>query len=96
LGFDVRLERRQLTDDPRGELAELSAIYERRGLAPDLARRRPSGHLRCGDTRRLALLGGLGARLGGAPKTPAIVRAILWGSTAMATTSGIGVLAGLP
>jgi VIT1/CCC1 family predicted Fe2+/Mn2+ transporter len=150
---DVRLERRQLTDDPRGELAELSAIYERRGLAPDLARQvavalterdalgahtRDELGLAASRSARplqaagasalafaagavlplltvaavpggvrlaicvavtlvaLALLGGLGARLGGAPKTPAIVRAILWGSAAMATTAGIGVLVGLP
>jgi VIT1/CCC1 family predicted Fe2+/Mn2+ transporter len=36
---DVRLERRQLSDDPQGELVELSAIYEQRGLDANLARR---------------------------------------------------------
>jgi uncharacterized membrane protein YedE/YeeE len=44
----------------------------------------------------LALLGSLGARLGGAPKTPATVRAVLWGSAAMAITAGTGLLIGIP
>jgi VIT1/CCC1 family predicted Fe2+/Mn2+ transporter len=35
---DVALEQRQLSADPRGELAELAHIYEARGLDPDLAR----------------------------------------------------------
>jgi VIT1/CCC1 family predicted Fe2+/Mn2+ transporter len=34
---DLRLETRELHDDPDGELRELAAIYERRGLPPDLA-----------------------------------------------------------
>jgi VIT1/CCC1 family predicted Fe2+/Mn2+ transporter len=34
---DLRLEERELEGDPRGELRELSAIYERRGLPSDLA-----------------------------------------------------------
>jgi VIT1/CCC1 family predicted Fe2+/Mn2+ transporter len=34
---DVDLERRQLTADPAGELAELTDIYVRRGLDPELA-----------------------------------------------------------
>ena len=34
---DLRLEQRELRDDPGGELRELAEIYERRGLAPDLA-----------------------------------------------------------
>lgn len=34
---DIRLEARELADDPAGELAELTGIYRRRGLAPDLA-----------------------------------------------------------
>ena len=34
---DLRLERRELTDDPEGELHELADIYERRGLSPALA-----------------------------------------------------------
>lgn len=34
---DIRLERRELRRDPTGELAELAAIYESRGVPPDLA-----------------------------------------------------------
>ena len=34
---DLRLEARELRDDPAGELRELAAIYERRGLDPTLA-----------------------------------------------------------
>lgn len=34
---DLRLEARELADDPEGELAELTAIYEGRGLRPELA-----------------------------------------------------------
>ena len=35
---DLRLERRELEADPEGELAELAAIYEDRGLSAGLAR----------------------------------------------------------
>jgi len=34
---DLRLEERELAGDPRGELRELSTIYEHRGLPPELA-----------------------------------------------------------
>jgi VIT1/CCC1 family predicted Fe2+/Mn2+ transporter len=34
---DLRLEARELRDDPDGELRELTAIYRRRGLGPSLA-----------------------------------------------------------
>lgn len=34
---DLRLEARELEQDPEGELAELAAIYERRGLSPGLS-----------------------------------------------------------
>src|SRR3954447_10314436 len=34
---DLRLEERELRADPSGELRELTAIYERRGLPHDLA-----------------------------------------------------------
>jgi VIT1/CCC1 family predicted Fe2+/Mn2+ transporter len=34
---DLRLEQRELSADPEGELRELVGIYEARGLAPDLA-----------------------------------------------------------
>lgn len=42
----------------------------------------------------LGLLGGLGARLGGAPRYRATVRVIVWGAVAMAVTAGIGALIG--
>jgi VIT1/CCC1 family predicted Fe2+/Mn2+ transporter len=35
---DLELERRELTRSPQAELAELSRIYEERGLSPELAR----------------------------------------------------------
>lgn len=34
---DLSLERRELAEDPQAELRELSAIYEARGLGPELA-----------------------------------------------------------
>jgi len=42
----------------------------------------------------LAVLGDLGARLGGAPRRPATVRVVVWGAIAMAVTAGIGALVG--
>jgi vacuolar iron transporter family protein len=42
----------------------------------------------------LASLGGLGARLGGAPRRRATVRVIAWGAIAMAITAGVGALVG--
>ena len=34
---DIRLEERELSDDPSGEMRELAGIYEQRGLPPALA-----------------------------------------------------------
>lgn len=42
----------------------------------------------------LGLLGGLGARLGGAPQWRATVRVVAWGVAAMAITATIGALVG--
>lgn len=42
----------------------------------------------------LAILGDLGARLGGAPRMRATLRVLLWGAVAMAVTAGIGALVG--
>jgi VIT1/CCC1 family predicted Fe2+/Mn2+ transporter len=42
----------------------------------------------------LALLGNLGARLGGAPRRAATIRVVAWGTLAMAVTAGIGALVG--
>ena len=38
----------------------------------------------------LALLGAGGARLGGAPMRPALIRAVVWGVVAMVFTAGVG------
>ncbi len=38
----------------------------------------------------LALLGGLGARAGGAPLWPSVIRVTFWGMLAMALTAGVG------
>jgi VIT1/CCC1 family predicted Fe2+/Mn2+ transporter len=43
----------------------------------------------------LALLGGVGASVGGAPRRPATVRVLVWGAVAMALTSGIGAVVGV-
>jgi VIT1/CCC1 family predicted Fe2+/Mn2+ transporter len=42
----------------------------------------------------LALLGDVGARLGGAPRGRATVRVVVWGALAMAITAAIGALVG--
>lgn len=148
---DMRLEARELSSDPEGELRELALIYERRGLPTSLAREvahalserdalaahardelgfaeqrlarplqaawasalsfatgailpliavavSPAGPrvLVCVLVTLLALLllGDLGARLGGAPRRPATLRALAWGAAAMAVTSGIGAVVG--
>ena len=147
----LRLEQRELTADPEGELRELTGIYERRGLTRELAGQVAqalsasdplAAHTRDelgldearsarpfqaawasalsfstgaivpvvavavapADVREavcvavtllaLALLGDLGARLGGAPRLPAAARVVAWGAAAMAVTSGIGALVG--
>jgi VIT1/CCC1 family predicted Fe2+/Mn2+ transporter len=43
----------------------------------------------------LVILGGAGARLGGAPMRPSILRVVFWGSLAMLVTSGVGRLFGV-
>ncbi|MDF1801771.1 VIT family protein [Thalassovita sp.] len=40
----------------------------------------------------LAVLGGAGARMGGAPILPAVVRVLFWGTFAMGVTAGVGHL----
>jgi VIT1/CCC1 family predicted Fe2+/Mn2+ transporter len=42
----------------------------------------------------LALLGAVGARVGGAPVWKATARVTFWGALAMALTAGIGMLVG--
>jgi vacuolar iron transporter family protein len=148
---DIRLETRELAVDPQGELEELTAIYEQRGLPhaladevaqtlsqqgalaahlrdelgldeqrlarplqaaaasalafsfgaalPLLAAALPPASARVGvivavTLIALAGLGDLGARLGGAPRTPATIRVLVWGALAMAVTAAIGALVG--
>ena len=148
---DLRLEERELAEDPEGELAELTAIYEDRGLRSELAlqvatelmehdaleahardelglpedrRARPlqaagasalsfavgaivpllaialfgasTRVIACVVVTILALagLGALGARLGGAPERPALLRVVFWGVVAMGATAAIGALVG--
>ena len=40
----------------------------------------------------LAILGGVGAKAGGAPMGKAIFRVTFWGAIAMAITAGIGTI----
>ncbi len=148
---DIAVETKELREDPEGELRELAAIYESRGLPSDLARRvaetlsvrdalrahardelglsqermaRPfqaawasalafstgavlplvavalaGGAARVATcvivtTIALAVLGGLGARLGGAPAVRAGTRVVAWGLIAMGVTAAIGALVG--
>jgi VIT1/CCC1 family predicted Fe2+/Mn2+ transporter len=42
----------------------------------------------------LALLGDMGAHLGGAPRLRATLRVLVWGAVAMAVTAGIGAVVG--
>jgi vacuolar iron transporter family protein len=148
---DLALERRELAEDPAGELEELAGIYRARGLDPELARQvaeelterdalgshardelgitheRRARPLQAAWTSALsfvlgaiiplvtitaapeparvpltvvltlvalAVLGGLGARLGGAPMGRAALRVTVWGAVAMALTSAIGAVVG--
>jgi len=148
---DLRLEARELRDDPAGELRELASIYEHRGLSPELAgevasalssRGALEAHARdelgLAEERMarpiqaawasalsfsagaalpllavilvpasvrevatvtvtliaLALMGNVGARLGGAQGLRATIRGVVWGAIAMAVTAGIGALVG--
>jgi VIT1/CCC1 family predicted Fe2+/Mn2+ transporter len=150
-GADLRLEERELSTDPEGELRELAGIYERRGVPAELAAQVAAALTSGGalaahardelglDAQRtarplqaawasavsfstgailplvaigvspasmrvvvcvavtlaaLALLGDIGARLGGAPRVRATVRVLVWGAVAMAVTAGIGALVG--
>ena len=148
---DLQLEEQELRDDPEGELVELTRIYEKRGVPPELAvqvavaltkrdalgahardelglqRARRARPLQASWTSALAfsagavlpliavavtpagaraivcvvvtllalaVLGALGARLGGGDQRRATARVLVWGALAMAITSGIGALVG--
>jgi VIT1/CCC1 family predicted Fe2+/Mn2+ transporter len=145
------LERRELAESPEAERRELAAIYQSKGLSPELAERVAdelsaadafAAHAEAelgidpqalvnpwpaagasvaaftlgallplaaivlpGDSLRvpvtmvavllaLALTGSLSARLGGAPRGPAVARVVGGGALAMAITYGIGTLIG--
>jgi vacuolar iron transporter family protein len=148
---DLRVEERELREDPDGELRELANIYVGRGLPTELATQVAAAlsehdvlaahardELGLDEERRaqplqaawtsalsfsvgailpvlavglaphgvrialcvgvtlaaLAALGYLGARLGGAHRVRAAARVLVWGSVAVAVTSGIGALVG--
>ncbi len=148
---DLAREAAELKDDPKAEHGELTGIYIRRGLDPELAGRvaralmehnaleahaRDELGLSEHTTARpvqaalasaaafamgaapplllavlaplqtlvpavavatllvLAVLGAVGARLGGAPMLKAVVRVMFWGALAMLVTAGIGRLFG--
>ncbi len=149
---DIRRERQALGEAPEAELAELTAIYQARGLsaatAAAVAREltaldplaahvhdelglsealaarplqaaaasgatfsaaaavpliaavlAPPGAISISvvglSTAALAVLGALGAQVGGAPVLPAMLRVVGWGCFAMALTAGIGWLFGV-
>lgn len=48
-----------------------------------------------GSIAFLALLGGVGARTGGAPVWKAVARVTFWGAMAMAITAGVGAAFGV-
>jgi VIT1/CCC1 family predicted Fe2+/Mn2+ transporter len=148
---DVTRERRELREDPAGELAELAGIYEARGLDSELAMQVAKqltshnvldAHMRdelgisevtaarpiqaaltsaatfavgaalpllvalivaanylipsvaIATLLSLALLGALGAQVGGADILRATTRVTFWGALAMAVTAGIGAIFG--
>jgi vacuolar iron transporter family protein len=148
---DIRRERSELSTQPEAELAELTAIYQQRGLSPDLARDvaraltdkdAMAAHMRdelglseataarpilaafasaasfavgaalplgtamvapeasivwsvtALSLAFLAILGGVGARAGGAPVLRAVLRVTFWGAVAMAVTALVGKLFG--
>jgi VIT1/CCC1 family predicted Fe2+/Mn2+ transporter len=100
---DVARERRELAADPDLEQAELTEVYVRRGLDRPLAARvaerlmavDPLGsHVR-DALGLLALLGVVGARLGGAPAGRAALRVTVGGALAMGLTALIGQLVGV-
>lgn len=148
---DLARERRELHEDPEGELRELTHIYVRRGLDQDLAgqvARQLTDHDALGAHARdelgmskatqarpvqaavasaasfasgaimpllvawlvpiaqvplavvaisvalLGILGGMGARAGGAPVARAVIRVVLLGIVAMLLTIGLGRLFG--
>lgn len=148
---DLARERRELAQDPAGELDELTRIYVERGVAPDLARQVAeqmtakdalAAHARdelgvfehsvarpvqaalasaatfavgamlpilaaifspaalvtwtipAVSVAGLALLGLVGAHLGGAPLLRGMARVLFWGCMAMGVTALIGKLVG--
>ncbi|MEO8882586.1 MAG: VIT family protein [Devosia sp.] len=148
---DLARESQELKEDPKGEAAELAAIYVHRGLDADLARRvadqlmtkdalaahardelgisetttarpiqaalasaasfavggalpllaaivSPSGFVIAAVATAclvfLAVLGAVGARMGGAPMLKAAVRVTFWGAVAMAVTATVGAVFG--
>jgi VIT1/CCC1 family predicted Fe2+/Mn2+ transporter len=60
------------------------------------AREHPIPHVAGSALVSLAILGGLAAKVGGAPIVPGVVRVVFWSAIAMAVTAGVGMLFGTP
>jgi VIT1/CCC1 family predicted Fe2+/Mn2+ transporter len=58
------------------------------------AREHPIPYVAGSALLSLAILGGLAARVGGAPIMPSVVRVVFWSAIAMAVTAGVGMLFG--
>ena len=82
---DLERERSALEHFPETETDELATIYQRRGLAPPLARQ---------VAEQLMATDALSAWLGGASVAMPTARVAFWGASAMAVTAGIGALIG--
>lgn len=58
------------------------------------AREQPIPYVAGSALLSLAILGGLAARVGGAPILPSVVRVVFWSAIAMSVTAGVGMLFG--
>jgi VIT1/CCC1 family predicted Fe2+/Mn2+ transporter len=63
-------------------------------LVAVFARQHPIPYVAASALLSLAILGGLAAKVGGAPMLPSIVRVVFWSAIAMAITAGVGMLFG--
>jgi VIT1/CCC1 family predicted Fe2+/Mn2+ transporter len=58
------------------------------------AREQPIPYVAGSALLSLAILGGLAAKVGGAPIVPGVVRVVFWSAIAMAITAGVGMMFG--
>jgi VIT1/CCC1 family predicted Fe2+/Mn2+ transporter len=63
-------------------------------LVAVFARQNPIPYVAGAALLSLAVLGGLAAKVGGAPIVPGVVRVVFWSAIAMAVTAGVGMLFG--